>query len=340
VTATRELYLRLLLVLAVAASGLSSAWVAVVPSAGLLLAGAAAMLASSSGRHGVAGPAVRSRLLRLLLPYWVFAAAVLAFRGRSWASWADAWRWLLPLRPAGSPDAWTAGLAVLPVWFWLLVLSPPLLWLARRWPLRVMAVPVLVLVPISVGLATGSGAVHDVLVALCTFGCCWVLGFAYADGRLVRVPVLVGVGLGSAAIALGVWVAAGPLGALLLGTGGVLLLLRAEPAFCWLFRLRRTAAVLRFLTDRVVTAVLWVGPAVAAALLLVDGWLVHPVAVALLVVAVVALGWPERLGDLRVGRRRVVRTYRFEDNAAADLPARHDVLEHGPRSDQPHQSSS
>jgi hypothetical protein len=198
-------------------------------------------------------------------------------------------------------------------------------------------VPALVLAPISIGLVTGSGAAQDVLIALCTFGCCWVLGFLYADGRLTRVPVGLVLVVGAAAVALGLWVADVqgeqyaaddvrdvPLAVLLLGTGGVLLLLRAQPAFAWLVRLRRSAAVLRFLTDRVVTAVLWAGPAVGAAPLVVDalgiehrGW--PTAAWVLLLVAVVVLGWPERLGELRIGRRRVLRSpvYRFEDNVVA-----------------------
>ncbi len=225
---------------------------------------------------------------------------------------------------------------------WFLLLTPALLWISRRWPLRLAVLPVVAMLLISVGLVNVYGRVHDVVVALCVYACCWLLGFAYADGRLDRIPLPTALVGGAAAVAAGVWCwrvqaeqydAEGltdvPLATLLLSAGAVLVLLRIQPAFRWLGRLRRTTAVLRFLTDRIVTVVLWAGPAVVATPLVLgstgaysadDSW--EPaIDVAttwvLLLSVVVLLGWAER--PLRLRRRSVPppAEYVFEGNVAA-----------------------
>jgi hypothetical protein len=357
VTAAHDRYLRVLVALALIATvtyeTFGWAWLTFFPAGGLLFAGGAAFLTSTVGRSGAAGPAVRSAVRRLLLPFWLFAAAALPVMvGLGWR-WSEdlgsapldagtAWLWLLPISdpPVSTPALpWTTMLWFVRTLLWFLVLTPALLWIGRRWPLRLAVLPVLAMALASVGLLNIEGRVHDVVVGLCVYACCWLLGFAYADGRLDRhrlVPVLVA---GAAAVAAGVWcwrlqaeqyAAEGltdvPLATLLVSTGTVLVLLRAQPAFRWLMRVRRTNALLRFLTDRVVTVVLWTGPAVVVTPVVLDAvgaygvvadrWAplltVAAMWVLLLCVAVL-LGWAER--PLRL-RRTKKRRYVFEGNVA------------------------
>jgi hypothetical protein len=361
-TPARERWLRLVLTFALAVLVVDRmtdwTWPGLVPVTGLLLAGAAGLLAAraasaltatgSDGRER-SGTAVRAELVRLLVPFWLFAAftvTLLVTSDRFRADPETVWLWALPLAEPPVPRsaaAWVGSLDLVVAWLWFVLLSPPLLWLARRWPLRLMSVPVLVLLPISVGLATGDGRVHDVLVTLCTFACCWVLGFVYADGRLTRMPVTVALVVGGAAIGAGLWVAGVqreqyaaaepadvPLASLLLGVGVVLLLLRAQPAGAVLRHLPPVNAVLRFLTDRTLTVVLWTGPVVAAAPLVVAAyepaeWVGPATPWLLLFGVVLTLGWAERLGALARRRRPApARAYVFEGNGVAD-PARADA---------------
>jgi hypothetical protein len=361
-TPARERWLRLVMAFALAVLVVDRltdwTWPALVPVTGLLLAGAAGLLAARApsspagdGRER-SGPAVRGELLRLLVPFWLFAAfsvTLLVSSDRFRVDPGTVWLWAFPLAEPPVPRSaleWAGSLEVVVAWLWFVLLSPPLLWLARRWPLRLMSVPVLVLLPISVGLATGDGRVHDVLVTLCTFACCWVLGFVYADGRLTRMPVAAALVVGGAAIGAGFWVAGVqreeyaaaepadiPLAGLLLGVGVVLLLLRAQPAGAVLRHLPPVNAVLRFLTDRTLTVVLWTGPVVAAAPLVVaayepPAWVGPATPWLLLLGVVLTLGWAERLGALARRRRRApTREYVFEGNVVAD-PARADVRDH------------
>lgn len=366
-TAAQDRYLRLLLALALIATVTYEvfgwAWLTLFPAPGLLLAGAAAILATAVGRAEAAGPAVRSAVLRLLAPFWMFAAAavpVMLALGWKWSEdlgsapfdVGTAWLWLLPVSdpPVSTPGLpWTTMLWFVRALLWFLVLSPALLWIARRWPLRLALLPVVAMLLISSGLLNVYGRVHDVLVGVCVYACCWLLGFAYADGRLGRYPVIPAVVVGVAAMAAGLWcwriqaeeyaaesLTDVPLATLLVSTGAILVLLRVEPAYRSLGELRRTNAVLKFLTDRMVTVVLWAGPAVMVTPFLLDSigaygaddrweplmevgatWMV------ILTVAVV-LGWAER--SLWSRRRRGVpsRDFVFEGNVAAALGAADD----------------
>ena len=359
-TPAHDRHLRLLVAIALVATVTYEAfgwvWLSFVPATGLLFTAGAAFLASTAGRSGAAGPVVRSALLRLLLPFWLFAAvAVPVMLSLGWQWSADlgsapfdagtAWLWLLPVSdpPVSTPALpWTAMLWFVRTLLWFLLLTPALLWISRRWPLRLAVLPVLAMLLISVGLVNVYGRVHDVVVALCVYACCWLLGFAYADVRLDRIPPPTALVAGAAAVAAGVWCwrvqaeqydAEGltdvPLATLLLSAGAVLVLLRIQPAFRWLGRLGRTTAVLRFLTDRIVTVVLWAGPAVVATPLVLgstgaygvveDGWarlLTVAATWVLLLSVVVLLGWAER--PLRLRRRSGAPVdYVFEGNVAA-----------------------
>ena len=363
-TAAQDRYLRLLLALALIATVTYEvfgwAWLTLFPAPGLLLAGAAAFLATAVGRAEAAGPAVRSAVLRLLAPFWLFAAAavpVMLALGWKWSEdlgsapfdVGTAWLWLLPVSdpPVSTPGLpWTTTLWFVRALFWFLVLSPALLWIARRWPLRLAVLPVVAMLLISVGLLNVYGRVHDVLVGLCVYACCWLLGFGYADGRLGRYPLVPAVVAGAAAIVAGVWcwriqaeeyaaesLTDVPLATLLVSTGAILVLLRVEPAYRSLGELRRTNAVLKFLTDRMVTVVLWVGPAIVVTPLVLDAtgayragdrW--EPVldltgTWVLVLTLVVLLGWAERPMSLPLRRRRVAsrrRDYVFEGNVVVE----------------------
>lgn len=363
-TAAQDRYLRLLLLLALVALVTYEvkgwAWLSLFPATGLLLAGGAAILATAAGRSGATGPAVRSAVCRLLLPFWLFAAIVvpvLVSLGWQWSEDLGSapfdvgtmWLWLLPI---SDPPVSTIGLSwTTLLWFvrallWFLVLSPVLLWTSRRWPLRLFVVPVTVMLLISVGLLNVHGRLHDVLVGFCVHAGCWLLGFAYADGRLGRYPVVPTVVAGVAAMGTGLWcwrlqaeqyaaedLIDVPLATLLVSAGAVVTLLRAEPAFRSLDQLRGTNTVLRFLTDRMVTVVLWVGPAVVMTPVVLDyigaydagdGWapVMDLVGTWVLVLALVlTVGWVEKFADLfwrRPFRRRPAREYVFEGNLVAE----------------------
>ena len=366
-TPARDRYLRLLVALSVVAivtyEYVGWPWLTFLPATGLLFAAGAAFLASAVGASSAAGPAVRAALRRLLLPFWLFAAAAVPLMLTLGWQWSEdlgsapfdagtAWLWLLPIAdpPVSTPGLpWTTMLWFVRAALWFVLLTPVLLWISRRWPLRLAVPPVLLLLLISVGLINLYGRVLDVVVGLCVYVCCWLLGFAYADGRLGRMFVALALPVGGAAVAAGVlcfwWLgdqydAYGltdvPLATLLVSAGAVLLLLRAEPAFRWLGRLRRTNGVLHFVTGRFVTIVLWAGPAVGVAPFVLDtigaygvvGGRLAPLltwatAWVLLFSLAVLLGWAERPLLPARRRRRVAppREFVFEGNVVAEQPA-------------------
>lgn len=105
------------------------------------------LFSTGSERHGVART-LGDRARRLLIPYWFFAAVMLAVMwtvsGRTWPGRpSELLGWLLPVvDPVGAP--WQQGWITEPLWYlrtytWLLLLAAPLLWLLSRRPLLVLA---------------------------------------------------------------------------------------------------------------------------------------------------------------------------------------------------------
>jgi hypothetical protein len=133
----------------------------VIPFAALTFAVAGALMAASLDR-AEAHPwiVLAKRIRRVVLPVWGLAAVAVplmvwygsaAGAGPGIGS-APGWRsmllWIVPLfEPPSSAwgTAWTGSLWFVPAYLWLTLISPPLLWCFRKWPLRTAALPALVL---------------------------------------------------------------------------------------------------------------------------------------------------------------------------------------------------
>lgn len=355
-TAGRDRYIDVLraaaLIRVVTFHALGWAWLPLLfPSMGIMFALAGALVAGSLDRAASIGAFYRKRLRRLLLPFWVFGAVVVGvLLLRGWEvsyddnsyplTWDTAWLWILPLSdpPASSQgDEWTGPLWYIRTYLWLVLLSPALLWLFRRWPLRVIAVPVATLLLISSGLLILEGRTSSIVIDLCTFTGCWLLGFAHHDGLLRRLPMARTLLVGVALMGAGTWYSAsyqeqyGPIGIdniplanMLYGFGAVLLLLRLYPRLTWLERVRPLDAVVGLLNQRAMTVYLWGNVAIAMAPVVLDStglgaydtestlsaWVRYGTAWALIVGIVTLVGWVEDVAagrDVRIlpGRLRV-----------------------------------
>ncbi len=337
-----------------------SPWLSVAfPALGVLFAAGGAAAAARLDAVG----STRAHLWRagpaLLVPFWAFAATavtVMVVGGWRWdpdagsepLTWSTAWRWLLPLVDPPVPTGGSGlvgALGFVQVALWLLLLTPPLLWLSRRWLLRLMTLPLLTVVLVAIGIANPVGHTADVVLGLCAYTGCWLLGFAHHDGRLRQVPAdvaLLGGGLCVAAgIGLALWqqdlygtyaLAANPLATTLFSLGGVLVLLRLDPWLRWLERARGLRPVLSLFHGRTLTALLWVDvvivltpPALALTPLarfhtatLQGALLQYAASWVLLLAAVVLLGWLE---DLGAGRRPRLVPRRRTAPAPAPAPA-------------------
>ena len=283
-------YVKSLVVLALAAvlttASFPRPWLTLVfPAVGILFAAGGAAAASRLDAVRSSRAYVRRAASALLVPFWVFGAAVvttMVTAGWSWSAadgtgpltWRTAWLWLLPFAdPPISSDGYglVGAIWFIRVYFWLVLLTPPLLWLFRRWPLRVMAVPLTAMALITVGIVNPLGRTADIVVGLCAYTGCWLLGFAHRDGRLRHVPVATALGCGGALTAAGIAVAlwqqplhgsysldVNPAAAMLFSLGGVLLLLRLDPWMGGLDRMRWLHPVLSLFHSRTLTAFLWV----------------------------------------------------------------------------------
>ncbi len=338
-------------------------WLTLVfPAVGVLFAagGAAAASRFDAARKGRAF--LPRAAAALLVPFWVFGAAVLTAMlaaGWSWSAeegtapltWDTAWLWLLPFAdPPISSDGFGLVGAVwfIRVYLWLLVLTPPLLWLSRRWPLRVMTVPLCAMALVTVGIVNPLGRTADIVLGLSAYTTCWLLGFAHRDGRLRQVPastaLVLGTGCAAAGIAVALWqeplygsyrLDLNPAAATLFSLGGVLLLLRLDPWMRWMERVRGIHPVLSLFHSRSLTAFLWVNvvitltPTVLAATPLApfhtattSGEVLEYTATWVLLLAVlVLLGWCEDLGAGRRPRLLPRRRHRVAAGPAA-VPAR------------------
>ncbi|MEV4121268.1 acyltransferase [Micromonospora sp. NPDC049645] len=242
-----------------------------VPAMGVMFGIAGSLMAASLDRHGP--PAVLRRLRRLLLPFWAFGAIALAVLSVGWrplpAGWAELLWWVLPLRvpPVGGPSwAWAfhIGLWYIVTYLWLVLLSPPLLWLFRRWPWP--SIGAATALPIGMHLA-GVHAGYFVAAYLS----CWLMGFAHHDRLLHRVPWRwYGCLVAALAATGGTWVAVAMVtgraadlnhiagGTTLWSMAFVAVLLRIQPRLVGRVPLSGT---LRVVNARAVTIYLWHIPA-------------------------------------------------------------------------------
>ncbi|MEZ0165367.1 serine hydrolase [Kineococcus sp. LSe6-4] len=313
---------------------LAWAWLSwVFPAMPVMFFLAGSLLATSLGRggRGVWWRTTLRRARRLLVPFWLFGAAVLvttvltAHRTGEDVALGGTWRWVLPLLPplgAEGQQGWlTSHLWYVSDYLWLVVLSPLVLRCARRPAttavLALTGLAVLELGP-GVGLPTLTGLPRTgVGDALCyglfaVLGAAWARSAALPARRVLVVLAVTGVG---GALALSTVV---PLDRGSLNSSWLLL---ALAALGWLAALglvqgplrrssARVAPFLRGVTARAVTVYLWHPAAIVLARTAVDevlpqasAWTVVPLVVggslALTVVAVLAVGWVE---DLAGGR--------------------------------------
>jgi peptidoglycan/LPS O-acetylase OafA/YrhL len=345
-TAVRDRYIDVLraaaLVRVVTFHAVGWAWLPFLfPSMGIMFALGGGLAAASLDRAGSAGAFLRKRVRRLLLPFWAFGAVMLGAMltlgwqlsyddGSAPLTWQSAWLWVLPLSdpPASSQGSeWTMVLWYIRTYLWFLLLTPAMLWLFRRWPLRVMAFPVVTVLLVSAGLVILSGRTYGIVVDLSVYACCWLLGFAHHDGALRRLPLARTLAGGAALMAAGAWYAwsyqvdngsttidAIPLANMLYSLGAVLILLRLYPRFTWLQKLPALDRLVGLINSRALTIYLWGNVAIAMAPFVLDhiglaeyntgdaagAWLRYGAAWALIFVAVLALGWVE---DVAAARR-------------------------------------
>lgn len=343
--------------LAFAAFG--SAWLPVAfPATGVLFAAGGAASAVALDRAGSARAFLARVGLRVLLPFWLFAAVLVPLMwDRGWAAdenlgsapltWDTGWRWVLPLAdPPVSTEglAWAPGLWFVRTFLWLVLLSPAVVWLFRRWPVRMAVVPGVTLVLITAGLINLDARADGAATALCVWSCCWLLGVAWSDGTLHRMPLLPTLAGGAALAGAGVWWALdlqqrpqgdlydSGLATLLFSSGAVLVLLRAGSTFARGDRLRRARAALAFLPRRMITVYLWTPMAVVlapevlartplASLNVPDpqGELLgYATSVVLLLLAAALLGTLEAWPATWSRRSRHVRRHVLQDNIVAE----------------------
>ncbi len=360
-------YVKLLVVVALAAVLTSAAfpqpWLTLVfPAVGVLFAAGGAAAASRLDAAGASRDYLRRAAAALLVPFWVFGAAVVTTMvrtGWSWSAeegtapltWGTAWLWLLPFAdpPVSSSGFGLVGAVwFIRVYFWLVLLTPPLLWLFRRWPLRVAAVPLVAMALVTVGIANPLGRTADIVLGLSAYTACWLLGFAHGDGRLRHVPAATALVLGAGAVAAGIGLALwqqplygsygldrNPAAAMLFSLGGVLLLLRLDPWTGGLDRIRGLDPVLSLFHSRSLTAFLWVNvvitltpPVLGVSPLArfhtatTGGEVLEYAATWVLLLAVlVLLGWCEDLGAGRRPRLLPRRRSRVPVDAAPVGPA-------------------
>ncbi|MGW1034397.1 acyltransferase family protein [Streptomyces antibioticus] len=266
------------------------AWAGLVfPSMGIMFALAGTLMAKSLERPAL--KVVRSRLRRLLPPFWfwgVFVVLAMLLHG-----WMPDWRivyWIVPLGdPPGNAwgeQAWEI-LWYLRTYLWFVLLSPLLLRVFRLAPLPVLLLSLAPVLVLNFVWAGPDGRIGTALWDLSTYLCCWLLGFAHRDGVLRRMRPAAVVVLSLAALGFGGWYALAhraefgtydldenPLAQAFWSAGFVLPLLWAKARFgidfARLARFRRTNRIVTVFNARAVTIYLWHEIALLLAVPLID----------------------------------------------------------------------
>lgn len=217
------------------------------------------------------------RARRLLVPFWAFAAVILAVCAIGALASDDPayafpfdslWRWALPLAgPQASPafdeldwHLWFLSSVIL-----MLASAPWTLRLHRRLP----GAGALVFLAIGAALECANASVPGVVLNTLLFGGAFQLGYFYADGSLARAPRALLVGLAGVAIVFALlfqaarapneMVHAEPLALVALGLGFVALWMRARPFATRLFASDLCRSSIRAINQRAYTIYLW-GP--------------------------------------------------------------------------------
>jgi peptidoglycan/LPS O-acetylase OafA/YrhL len=306
-----------------------AAWLSMAfPAMGVMFALGGSLMARSVDRS--TEDAIFGRLRRLLPGLWLMGAVlvptmlIMGWPGRP--ELAPFILWVLPLAEPPAVE-WaepaTGVLWYLVTYLWLVLLSPMLLRMYRRARLVTVVAPLLLLAGFEQISGVFGDAAGSVGTDLLTFAACWVLGFAHRDGalRAVRWWVLAPVAVAAVAGGLywawahpgedGVDLAAVPLAYGVFSVGFVLVLLRVSPPMGWLARVRHLDGLVTFCNARAVTIYLWHNVAITLSVVVGDAvqvWRVGDrfvdvgytvVAVLLVVVAVLLVGWVEDLAARR-----------------------------------------
>jgi peptidoglycan/LPS O-acetylase OafA/YrhL len=312
------------------------------PSMGVMFALGGSLVAASLARApGDHWRVLARRVRRLLPPLWLYGAVlvtVMAVHGwtvtedsGSTLTWSSALHWVIPLvDPPGS--AWGYDF-VLPLWYirtylWLLLISPMLVWLFRRYPVWCLVAPFAVLLYIQSGALDINTDTGDTIEHLATFGTCWLLGFAHHDGLIRRLPrgrtVVVAVLAMAAGLAYALARPAPDTGwdidnldvpNAVYSAGAVLLLLRLYPRHTFLERMPRMSRLVSAMNARAMTIYLWGNFCIWASTPLIESngltirlesspWIdqtaQYAVAWLVMVAVVLGFGWAE---DVAAGRR-------------------------------------
>lgn len=295
------------------------------------------------------GQVLRSRLKRLLVPFWFFGAVVLAFlslvhlRSPGFGtrlSPDQLLAWIIPLvNPTAS--AWEAGWASSPLWYiraylWLLLLSPLLVRAWRRLGITLLPIAVAVMMIgeiVSSRQSAGPDSLIWIVGDLGVYACFVLLGFAHATGmfdRLGRRDLVEWLLVGAIATVVA-WryfpsddgVVNHSYPALL--TSGIAWLAAVLLARPWLSRVPQIpvlGAVLYWMTRRAMSIYLWHSPAIVGAHLIARTMNVDPgptvvlgLAIPLVTIASVLTGWIE---DVAGGRPATLWPTRSRPEASLD----------------------
>ncbi|MFI8193001.1 acyltransferase [Streptomyces sp. NPDC085946] len=266
------------------------AWAGLLfPSMGIMFGLAGTLMAKSLERP--AAKVIRSRLRRLLPPFWfwgLFVVVAMLVHG-----WMPGWQivyWVVPLGdPPGSAwgeQAWEI-VWYLRTYLWFVLLSPLLLRLFRLAPVAVLPASLVPIVVFQYVWQPPDGRLGSALTDLATYLCCWLLGFAHRDGVLhrlrpagVAVPALAAAGFGAwhafaHQAAYGTYdLDENPLAQAFWSAGFVAPLLYAKARlrvdFAGLARFRRLDRIVTVLNSRAVTVYLWHEIALVLAVPLID----------------------------------------------------------------------
>jgi peptidoglycan/LPS O-acetylase OafA/YrhL len=301
----------------------------VFPSMGVMFALGGSLMVKSLDRSATG--AVRNRLRRLLPALWVMAAILIPVMiQHGWPdrpSWPHLLLWVLPIAtPPSSEFGYPAAgvLWYLVTYLWLVLLSPLLLKLYRLWNLPTILLPLFGLMLLTAHPNLFGTQVGVVVQNVLAFGTCWVLGFAHREGDLARIRPAVVLGLAVACVGGGLgWafthpgdngvdLTGIPIAYAIYSAGFVLALLRWAPDMGWLARARPLNGFVSLVNNRAVTIYLWHNVAITAAVMLFDPlklweiphqWLEDAtdfsIALAMLAVVVLALGWVEDVAARR-----------------------------------------
>lgn len=306
----------------------------VFPSMGIMFALAGTLMAKSLERP--AAQVIRSRLRRLLPPFWFWGVFVVtAMLVHGWMPGRQIVFWIVPLGdPPGNAwgeQAWEI-LWYLRTYLWFVLLSPLLLRIFRLAPVPVLLLSLAPVVVFRYAWQPPDDRLGTALLDLATYLFCWLLGFAHRDGVLARLrpgPVVV---LSLAALAFGGWYALAhqaeygtydldenPLAQAFWSAGFVTPLMwtkaRFGVDFAGLARYRRLNRLVTVFNARAVTIYLWHELALVLAVPLIDAfwnvpafeaylplesqWFLFAVGWVLIALFVPACGWVEDVAARR-----------------------------------------